>query len=89
SVVSAYAEARRAAALMPAPAGTLRLAIAEESLKQHVSRRPLEPDAWLLLAWTRRARADDAGARDLAAYAATLQPGRADLAREAARLQRE
>jgi O-antigen ligase len=89
SVASAYNEARRAAEVLPTGSGGLRLTLAEESLKRHLSRRPLEPDGWLLLAWIHLARGDRAGVRELAAYAATLQPGRGDLAREAERLQRE
>jgi O-antigen ligase len=69
------------------PISGLRLAAAETDLVRLLRRRPADPEAWLFLAWVRRARGDGAGGAALAAYAAGLDPTRDGLAREAARLQ--
>jgi O-antigen ligase len=69
------------------PVTPLRVAQATGALAAHLQRRPADAEAWLFLAWLRSAGGADDEARALAGYAAALDPQRAAIQAEAARIQ--
>lgn len=82
-----YADAMKVAAVMaPGDAASLRLRRTEDAVHRYVQHRPLDVEAWLLLAWARMAAGHPDEARELAAYSASLDPVRPDVAAQARRI---
>jgi cytochrome c-type biogenesis protein CcmH/NrfG len=75
--------------LLDAP-GPLRLrwAQAEAQLEHHLQRRPADAEAWVLLGWVRALQGKVREGAAIARYGASLDPQRAALRAEAARLER-
>jgi O-antigen ligase len=69
------------------PVTPMRVAQAKGAVTAHLQRRPADAESWLFLAWLRSASGarDEAGA--LARYAAQLDPERAAIQSEAARIE--
>jgi O-antigen ligase len=86
SAATADRAVRAAVSTRVAEARALRLAQAEDALRSTLRRRPAHAESWLRLAWTRAARGDAAGARELARHAMALDPQRPDLRTAAQRL---
>jgi O-antigen ligase len=80
------AEQAQVRAVVSGARSPLRLRAAEDEVVSWLRGRPADAEAWLFLAWIRgeRGKADEAAA--LARHAVALDPRRAQLAREAARL---
>lgn len=72
-------EAARPTALRGRPLTPLRAREAEAALVASLRARPANAEAWLVLAWLKKAGADPAPAAALAAHAAALDPQRASL----------
>lgn len=81
-----YAEAVSVAAQPNPGAASLRLRMMETTLIRHLRHRPLDAEAWLLLAWSRMVAGNADDARQLGAHAASIDPARADVASEARRI---
>jgi len=69
------------------PVTALRLTQATLAVTAHLQKRPADAPAWLFLAWLRSAQGHQGDAKTLAAYAARLDPQRAAIQTEAARIQ--
>ena len=80
-------EARAFAVKGGRPATPLRVAQATGALTAHLQRRPADAEAWLFLAWLRSVGGALDDAKALARYAAQLDPQRAAIQSEAARIQ--
>jgi hypothetical protein len=80
----AYASAVKAAKSDMRPGAGLRVSMAEARVRDYLGRRPADPEAWLLAAWTTAMRGRAPDAAGLARYAIALDPERPAV-REAAR----
>lgn len=69
------------------PVTALRVAQATDALTAHLKRRPADAESWLFLAWLRSAGGARDDARALARHAAALDPQRAAIQSEAARIE--
>jgi O-antigen ligase len=69
------------------PVTALRVAQATEALTAHLRLRPADAESWLFLAWLRAAGGTQDDARTLARHAAELDPQRAAIQSEAARIE--
>ncbi len=69
------------------PVTALRVAQATDALIAHLKRRPADAESWLFLAWLRSAGGAQDDARALARHAAELDPQRAAIQSEAARIE--
>ena len=80
-------EARAFAVKGGRPVTPLRVAQATHALTAHLRGRPAHAEAWLFLAWLQSAAGAQDDAAALAGHAARLDPQRAAIASEAARIQ--
>jgi O-antigen ligase len=82
-------EAQAFAAKGSRPVTPLRVTQAADALAAHLQRRPADAESWLFLAWLRAAAGANDEAKALASYAAALDPQRAAIQSEAARIRAE